>query len=109
MIDYLSKWPEAVSIYSQSSNEVADKHSDTIYRFGAPDEIISDRGGEFNSKVIDSLCEDHDIKHITASPYHPQSNGLIENFNGTLKVMIKKLVDDDPENWDKYINKPLSS
>ena len=44
MIDYLSKWPEAVSIYSKSSKEVADKLSDTIYRFGAPDEIISDRG-----------------------------------------------------------------
>ena len=67
MIDYLSKWPEAVSIYSNSSKEVADKLSDIIYRFGAPNEIISDRGGEFNSKVIDSLCEDHDIKHYNKS------------------------------------------
>lgn len=73
----------------------------------SPDEIISDYGGELNSKVIDNLCGDHDIKDITTSPYHQQSNGLIENFNGTLKVMINKLVDDDPENWDKYINKAL--
>ncbi|CAG2254786.1 unnamed protein product [Mytilus edulis] len=107
MVDYLSKWPEAVPIYSKSSSEVASKLADTIFRFGPPDEVISDCGGEFNSKVLGHMFKDYNIKHITTSPYHPQSNGLVENFNGTLKTMINKLVDKEPEKWDLFINEAL--
>lgn len=48
MIDYLSKWPEAFPLYRKEAKEVAEKLSETICRYGAPDEIISDCGGEFN-------------------------------------------------------------
>ena len=85
MIDYLSKWPEAFPLYRKQAVEVADKLADTLYRYGPPDEIISDCGGEFNSKVTDALMKRYRIKHIKTSPYHRQANGLVENFNQTLK------------------------
>ncbi|CAC5393491.1 unnamed protein product [Mytilus coruscus] len=70
-------------------------------------EVISDCGGEFNSKVLDHLFKDYNIRHITTSPYHPQSNGLVENFNGTLKTMINKLIDKEPKKWDVFVNEAL--
>lgn len=33
------------------------------------------------------------VKHLKAAPYHPQINGLVERFNGTLKSMMKMDVD----------------
>ena len=42
------------------------------------------------------------IHHIKTSPYHPQTDGMVEKFNGTLKNMIKKTTD-DPKDWDKLL------
>ena len=84
MIDYLSKCPEEFPLYKKETKEIAEKLSEAIYRFGPPDEIISDCGGEFNSKVTAELMKNYSIKHITTSPYHPQANGLVENFNKTI-------------------------
>ena len=40
------------------------------------------------------------VHHIGTSPYHPQSNGACERFNGTLKTMIRSLLDRFPDSWD---------
>ncbi|KAK7106818.1 hypothetical protein V1264_018032 [Littorina saxatilis] len=41
-------------------------------------------------------------QHFT-TPYHAQCNGLVERFNGTLKTMLKKLAQEKPRTWDRYI------
>ena len=43
------------------------------------------------------------ISHIKTSVYHPEANGLVERFNGTLKHMLKKFVANQIDNWDKYL------
>ena len=74
IVDYMSKWPAAYPIFTKSAQEVASKIEDTFYRFGVCQEIISDCGGEFNNKILTELMKKNGIKHITTSPYHPQSN-----------------------------------
>ncbi|CAG2244966.1 unnamed protein product [Mytilus edulis] len=103
MIDYLSKWPEASPLYHKSAKKVAEKLADTIYRYGPPDTIISDCGGEFNSKITSQLMLNFGIKHINTAPYHPQANGLVENFNQTLQNMINKNVSDNGNDWDALL------
>jgi len=107
MMDYLSKWPEAYPLYNKSAKEVAERLADTIYRYGPPDIIVSDCGWEFNSKITDQLMIDYNIKHIKTAPYHPQANGLVENFNQTLKSMINKTVNESGSDWDKKLPKAL--
>ena len=49
------------------------------------------------------------IDRIFSAPYHPQSNGKLEVFHKYLKPTLKKLCENDPVNWDKYINQVLAS
>ncbi len=43
------------------------------------------------------------IKSIRTSVYHPQTDGLVERFNRTLKNMVHKFVKEDAKNWDKWL------
>ncbi len=43
------------------------------------------------NKVIQKLIKKFRIKHSLSSPYHPQSNELIERFNKMLCEEIAKL------------------
>ena len=42
------------------------------------------------------------IRHHQVTAYHPQANGLIERFNGTLKQMFAKITLGE-EDWDLFI------
>ena len=41
------------------------------------------------------------------SAYHPQSNGLDERFNQTLKSQLQKLVNDRQDDWDDLLDNIL--
>ena len=43
------------------------------------------------------------IHSIRTSPYHPQTDGLVERFNQTLKSMVSKAVTTERKDWDKLI------
>ncbi len=43
------------------------------------------------------------IKSIRTSVYHPQTDGLVERFNRTLKSTVHKFVKEDAKNWDKWL------
>ena len=44
------------------------------------------------------------IQHRLTTAYHPESNGMVERFNGTLKEMLRSYVDDDQADWDLYLH-----
>ena len=43
------------------------------------------------------------IKQLFSSPYHPMANGLCEQFNGTLKKMLIRMSNEQPKEWDRFI------
>uniref|UniRef100_A0A8C2FGW1 Integrase catalytic domain-containing protein n=1 Tax=Cyprinus carpio TaxID=7962 RepID=A0A8C2FGW1_CYPCA len=43
------------------------------------------------------------IKRVRTTPYHPQTDGLVERFNQTLKMMLRKYVSDTGKDWDKWL------
>src|SRR5204863_2293047 len=58
------------------------------------------------NEIVDGLCEKFKIKHKLSSPYHPQTNGLVERFNRTLCEGLAKVSTKENE-WDKYIESVL--
>ncbi|KAL3879165.1 hypothetical protein ACJMK2_031474 [Sinanodonta woodiana] len=40
---------------------------------------------------------------LTTTPYHPQANGKVERFNGTLKSMLRKFCTNNNNEWDEML------
>ncbi|KAJ8396529.1 hypothetical protein AAFF_G00018350 [Aldrovandia affinis] len=55
---------------------------------------------EFWNKVNQILFEKWGAKHRITSAYHPQTNGLDERTNQTLKRAIGKSLDGHQEQWE---------
>ena len=43
------------------------------------------------------------IKAVRTSPYHPQTDGLVERFNQTLKAMLRKVLKGEKRDWDRML------
>ncbi|KAN0015042.1 hypothetical protein ACTFIU_001364 [Dictyostelium citrinum] len=101
IMDYFTKWPEAFFTTNQEAETVARVLVEQIFfRFGAPKRIVSDRGTNFLSKVIEQVNTLFGIKKLSTTSYHPQINGLTENFNKTLITMLKNFV--TTENYGEW-------
>jgi hypothetical protein len=106
-IDYLTKWTEARALEKATAEEVARFiFEDIICRHGCPKIILSDRGTHFVNKIITSLCERFMIKHKLSTPYHPQTNGMVERFNRTLCETLAKISEKDNQ-WDFHLSAAL--
>jgi len=104
MIDTLTRWVEAAPIPDAESETVAKAIADNLVsRHGVPYTVLSDRGGQFISKVMGDVRERLGIQGVTSSAYHPQTQGLVERFHRTLKGMLKPYVDEHSTNWDEYL------
>uniref|UniRef100_A0A8C1LM62 Gypsy retrotransposon integrase-like protein 1 n=1 Tax=Cyprinus carpio TaxID=7962 RepID=A0A8C1LM62_CYPCA len=103
LVDYATRYPEAVPLRTISAKSVASALFQLISRVGIPKEILTDQGTAFMSRTIRELYELLGIKSIRTSVYHPQTDGLVERFNRTLKSMIRKFVQEDAKNWDKWL------
>ncbi|MES9884898.1 MAG: reverse transcriptase domain-containing protein [Sedimenticola sp.] len=102
--DYFSKWKEAFAVPDHTALTVADKIvTEIVCRMGAPTQIHTDQGREFQSHLFGHMCKLLGIDKTHTTPYRPQSDGLVERFNKTLKTMLKAYVNENRSNWDEQI------
>lgn len=89
IVDSHSKWPEIIPMRSTTA-EATITHLKLIFaRFGLPERIVSDNGPQFSSNEFRSFTRRNGIRHTFSAPYHPATNGAVENFVGTAKKSIK--------------------
>ena len=99
IIDYATRYPEAVPLRSTTAKVLARELMQVFCRLGFPKEILTDQGTNFMSQTLKELWRLLEVKPIHTAVYHPQSNGLAERFNKTLKGMLRKLVMEKPRRW----------
>ena len=104
LVDYATRYPEAVPLCTISAKSVAQALFQVISRVGIPKEILTDQGTPFMSWTLGELYGLLGIKSIRTSVYHPQTDGLVERLNKTLKSMIRKFVHKDSRNWDRWLD-----
>jgi hypothetical protein len=101
LIDFATRYPEAVALKSIDSVTVAEALFTIFTRVGIPEEILSDNGSQLVGGLMEEVMRLLSIKHLVSTVYHPECNGLCENFNGTLKRMLKKVCMERPRDWDR--------
>jgi transposase InsO family protein len=93
VIDYYSKWIAVEKLKNLSTNGLINALMNVFYVHGFPDVITSDNGPQYASKEFKSFCSQSNMKHITSSPYYPQSNGEAERGIKTVKNLWMKNTD----------------
>ncbi|GFU46782.1 retrovirus-related Pol polyprotein from transposon 297 [Trichonephila clavipes] len=69
----------------------------------APISLISDNGPQFISEIFEHLSHRLYIKHIKTVTYQPQAN-LTERVNRTLEQMTACFVEENHDNWDRFLH-----
>ena len=101
--DYATRYPEAMAMRSVEAERVAEELVTLFARVGIPKEILTDQGTNFTSMLLQELYRLLHIRHIRTSPYHPQTDGLVERFNRTLKMMLRKTAVEEGKDWDRLL------
>jgi hypothetical protein len=74
-VDKFVKWIEVKPAASITMTKVVEFIKEIMYRFGVPNNIITDNGTQFTMREFKDFCADSGIKINYASVSHPQSNG----------------------------------
>jgi putative transposase len=93
-------WEPQVDMAGASLEEVVQQAVDFTGMTEVPLEdrtvLLSDNGAGYISQQFNEYLRLVGIRHITASPFHPQTNGKIERYHRSLKEEINKVPYDLP-------------
>ena len=76
--DYATRYPEAFALKFVDAENVTEALMTMFLRVGVPKEILTNQGTNFTSKLLADLYHLLQVKTMKTSPYHPQTDGLVE-------------------------------
>ena len=110
MTDHFMRYAIAVVMNDQMAKTVAKVfYKRFIAVFGAPTKLLSDRGVNFTSTLVEELCSAFGIQKCRTTAYHAQVNGQVERFYQTLFRMIGKLSRDKKAQWEQHLPELLQA
>ena len=99
-IDHFTKFAIAIPCIKQDSRTAAYVFvNEVVCRYGAPEVLLSDNGSPFDNAMAAEVYKMLRVQKQFSTAYHPQANGQIERFNGTLKQILRALCEMDPDHW----------
>lgn len=108
-IDYATRWVVAKAVPNINSATVAQFLYEILMNYGSPHEIITDRGSSFLSEGLKEFERIQQIRHYASTPYHPQTNGMVERMHAMLGHALTTLTDGFPDRWDEYLAQTVFS
>ena len=72
--------------------------------FGVPDALLSDRGMNLLSYLMQDVCKLLSVAKLNTMAYHPQCDGMVERLNCTLKSMLRKTCAKFGQQWDRFLS-----
>jgi transposase InsO family protein len=108
MVDYVSKWVEAMPCRKAFTEESIAMIKSMIFpRFGTPRILINDGGTHFTGNNFKKCLSKLGIEHRISTTYHPQTNGQAETLNRQLKSILNKTIEKGGKDWSKKLDGAL--
>ena len=108
-VDMSSRFIYSVAMKNKEKEEVL-KSFKKIYNKSKTHAVRSDNGSEFINKPFKDYLEKNGIKQIFGEAGKPQSNGLIERANATIKELIQKSIEINRKfDWVKNLDKLIEN
>ena len=109
-VDWFSGFPEAFAVPDKSADTIAHLLIEEIFsRYGAILELVTDNGSENCNKTVRETLQALNVRHVTTSLYHPNSNGKVERFHRVLNDILAKKLRDNVNTWDLHLNQTLAA
>uniref|UniRef100_A0A8C1LPZ1 Gypsy retrotransposon integrase-like protein 1 n=1 Tax=Cyprinus carpio TaxID=7962 RepID=A0A8C1LPZ1_CYPCA len=103
IVDYATRYPEAIPLRKATTKAIAQELFLLCSRVGIPSQILTNQGTPFMSRMMADLCKLLKVQQLRTMVYHPQTDGLVERFNQTLKQMLRRVTAEDNRDWDKML------
>ncbi|KAK3559672.1 hypothetical protein QTP86_013919, partial [Hemibagrus guttatus] len=105
MVDHFSKGCKLIPLKglptAMQSAEAMFNH--VFCNFGLPEDIVSDQGPQFTSRVWGTLCARLGIGVRLSSGYHPQSNGQAEHLNQEIGRFLRAYCSREQHRWREFL------
>ena len=102
--EYNSRFAEAFALPNTQATTIARTLVDEIcFRYGSPQQLLSDLGANLISQVVAETCQIMGIERLFTSPYRPQTDGLVERLNSTICKNLAMYVNERHDDWDLYL------
>ncbi|GFT23645.1 uncharacterized protein K02A2.6 [Trichonephila clavipes] len=95
LVDQHTRWGEVVPLTSLSAKVTCEALLSIFSRTGIPNVVASDNGTIFAAELTKELEKRIGSSPRFSTPGYPQSNGLVERFNRTLKNILHNVVRDE--------------
>ena len=86
--DLASRYPAGKIVTSTKASSVIPALADIYNNYGNPETQLSDNGTPFNSKAMETFCNERNIQQEKIPPLHPSANP-VETFMKTLGKSMK--------------------
>lgn len=93
--------PTSETLKATEFSELLFKH--IFCRFGAPNNIISDRGSIFTSHFWSAVTTTLKISHNLSTSHHPQTDGQTERVNQELERYLRAYLNYQMDNWTELL------
>ena len=74
-----------------------------VLRYGAPEDIVTDRGSIFTSAFWSEVCYQLHVKRRLSTAFHPQTDGQTERQNQTLEHYLRVYCSERQDDWAELL------
>lgn len=100
VMNYVTCFPEAITLKNTTARTIVVEFLKIFTQVGLPRELLTDQGANFTSLGAPTPHVRVGIKKLQTSVYQPQTDGLMVQFNRTLKGMLRKFPPVELHHWD---------
>ncbi|GBN61457.1 Pro-Pol polyprotein [Araneus ventricosus] len=103
LLDQHTRWAEALPLTSSTAKSTCEALLTIVMSTGIPNVIAFDNETNFNASLTQESEKRTGSSPRFSTPLHPESNGLVERFNQTLKKMLHHFILEEPHSWHTKI------